>query len=114
MPIEALLQQLHISPSNIEFTDVMAVIDNAYNFSETAFKNGDTHNAAGTNNGSCKVFAFAKLQQLDKANTLALFGDYYRTDVLKHPDGEDHANIRNFMQFGWDGITFEGQALSAR
>lgn len=114
MPIKALLQQLQTSPSNIEFSDVMAVIDDAFNFTETAFKNGATHNAAGSNNGSCKLFAFAKLQQLDQTSTLALFGDYYRLDVLKHPDGEDHANIRNFITFGWEGIAFEGQALSPK
>ncbi|WP_228411668.1 HopJ type III effector protein [Chryseobacterium sp.] len=25
----------------------------------------------------------------------------------------DHQNIRNFMEFGWDGISFEGEALKA-
>lgn len=114
MPIKALLQQLHTSPSSIEFADVMAAIDGAFNFSATAFKNGETHNAAGSNNGSCKLFAFAKLEQLDQASTLALFGDYYRLDVLMHPDGEDHANIRNFIQYGWEGIIFEGQPLSPK
>lgn len=114
MPIKALLQQLQTSPESIVFNDVMAAIDDSYLFSPTAFTNGDTHNAAGANNGSCKLFSFAKLQQLDQADTLALFGDYYRTDVLKHPDGNDHANIRNFMQFGWPGIEFEGQALSLK
>lgn len=114
MSIKDLLQQLQTSPEKIEFADVMSTIDDAFVFSATAFKNGDAHNAAGTNNGSCKLFAFAKLQQLDQASTLALFGDYYRIDVLNNPGGDDHANIRNFMQFGWDGITFEGQALSAK
>lgn len=114
MSIKDLLQQLQTSPEKIEFADVMSTIDDAFVFSTTAFKNGDAHNAAGTNNGSCKLFAFAKLQQLDQASTLALFGDYYRIDVLNNPGGDDHANIRNFMQFGWDGITFEGQALSAK
>ncbi len=114
MTIQALLQQLQTSPESIEFADVMNTIDEAFSFSATAFKNGDTHNAAGSNNGSCKLFAFAKLQQLDQASTLALFGDYYRIDVLSNQDGDDHANIRNFIQFGWDGIVFEGQALSTK
>lgn len=46
-----------------------------------------------------------------KEETLALFGDFYRNDVLKNPGGNDHQNIRNFMEFGWDGILFEGEAL---
>ncbi|WP_228411669.1 HopJ type III effector protein [Chryseobacterium sp.] len=25
----------------------------------------------------------------------------------------DQQNIRNFMEFGWDGISFEGEALKA-
>lgn len=114
MSPKALLQQLKTTPNSIEFNDVIAVIDNTYNFTPTAFKNGCTDNAANSNNGSCKLFTFAKLQQLDEASTLALFGDYYRIDVLQHPNGDDHANIRNFMQFGWQGIVFEGQALTEK
>lgn len=48
---------------------------------------------------------------MSKDETLALFGDFYRVDVLGNPNGEDHQNIRNFMQFGWDGIEFMGEAL---
>jgi len=44
---------------------------------------------------------------------LALFGDYYRSDVLKNPEGSDHQNIRNFMHKGWAGVTFKGEALRA-
>ena len=89
----------------------MAVIEENYTYSPTAFKNGDTDNTAGTNEGSCKLFAFAKLQSFDQAATLACFGDYYRKDVLENPEGTDHANIRNFIKFGWEGVSFEGEAL---
>jgi len=71
-------------------------------------------NQAGTNEGSCKIFAFAQLNQLNQQQTLNLFGDYYRLDVLNNPDGTGHQNIRNFMQFGWDGIRFNGEALTAK
>jgi hypothetical protein len=106
-----LLEQLKHFPETIQFSEVIAYIDENYNFTPTAFKNGDTTNQAGQNNGSCKVFSFAKLQELTKDETLLLFGEFYRHDVLKNPKGSDHQNIRNFMIYGWDGITFDGDAL---
>ncbi|MEP1447388.1 MAG: HopJ type III effector protein [Paraglaciecola sp.] len=44
-------------------------------------------NQAGTNEGSCKIFYFSKLQKLTENQTLALFGSYYRDDVLANPKG---------------------------
>lgn len=112
MTLSDFLEKLNTSPQSIEFTDTMAVIDSTYTFTETLFKNGDTTNEAGANSGSCKLFAFAKINNLSQAATLACFGDYYRKDVLENPEGTDHANIRNFIEHGWDGIHFEGTALS--
>ena len=96
------------------FQETIAYIDTNYNFTPTTFKNGNQINNAGENNGSCKIFAFAKIHKLEKEETLALFGSYYFEDVLKNPDGNDHQNIRNFMIFGWDGISFEGEALELK
>ena len=109
-----ILQQLKTSPETINFKEVIAFIDGNYSFTPTRFTNGNTVNEAGENNGSCKLFSFAKLNDLSKEETLALFGDFYRTDVLQNPDGTDHQNIRNFMQFGWDGISFDGDALKQK
>ncbi|MFC5625606.1 HopJ type III effector protein [Algoriphagus winogradskyi] len=109
-----LLNQITSNPDTIAFADVIAYIDTNFNFTPTRFTNGDTVNEAGQNNGSCKIFSFAKLQNLTKDHTLALFGDYYRKDVIENPEGTDHQNIRNFMQSGWDGIKFEGEALSEK
>lgn len=106
-----ILEQLKNSPETIDFNSVIAFIDEDYDFTPTKFTNGNTVNEANQNNGSCKVFSFAKLNQLSKEETLALFGDFYRTDVLKNLEGTDHQNIRNFIEFGWDGISFEGEAL---
>lgn len=111
MKLNHFLEKLNTSPESITFTDTMAVVEENYTFSETAFKNGDTHNETGKNSGSCKLFAFAKLNNLSKDHTLACFGDYYRKDVLKNPTGTDHANIRNFIKYDWEGIQFEGDAL---
>ena len=108
------LTQLKTSPETIDFKEVIAFIDENYSFTPTRFTNGNTVNEANENNGSCKVFSFAKLKGLNEEETLALFGDFYRTDVLENPEGSDHQNIRNFMQYGWDGIAFEGQALAKK
>lgn len=102
------------NPETIQFNDVIAYIDKHYDFTPVSFKNGNTVNEAGQNNGSCKVFSFAKLQNLSKEQTLPLFGEFYREDVLKNPEGTDHQNIRNFMEYGWEGISFEGEALNEK
>ncbi|SFB61269.1 HopJ type III effector protein [Algoriphagus aquimarinus] len=109
-----LLEQITRSPETIDFTDVIGYIDANFNFTPIRFTNGDTVNEAGQNNGSCKIFSFAKTQNLTQDQTLALFGDYYRTDVLGNAEGTDHQNIRNFMQFGWDRVKFEGKALESK
>ncbi|ACU06916.1 Type III effector HopPmaJ [Flavobacteriaceae bacterium 3519-10] len=109
-----LLTQLQTSPETIAFQDVIAYIHQHYHFTPTKFTNGNAVNEAGQNNGSCKVFSFAKLKGLNEEETLALFGDFYRTDVLQNPEGADHQNIRNFMQSGWDGIAFEGEPLAEK
>lgn len=114
MTLQAFLSQLESQPETISFSDTMAVIEANYQFTETAFENGQQSNAAGENSGSCKIFAFAKLNQLSEASTLACFGDYYRKDVLEHPQATDHQNIRQFMENGWSGIKFESEALSAK
>jgi hypothetical protein len=111
MELKTFLQQLRSKPDSIAFTDTIAVIDALYNFTPTAFKNGELMNEAGQNNGSCKLFAFAQLQNLTPAETLACFGVYYRDDVLKHPGANDHQNIRNFIKHGWGGIKYQGNAL---
>jgi hypothetical protein len=112
MVMNELIDRLAQQP--VAFSDVMAVIDEHYSFTPTAFQNGEQFNDAGSNNGSCKIFAFAALHQLSVQATLNAFGDYYTNDVLANPEGDDHANIRNFMGSGWGGIRFEGSALTLK
>ncbi|WP_294233706.1 HopJ type III effector protein [uncultured Chryseobacterium sp.] len=109
-----LFESLEKSADDIQFKDVIAFIDEHYDFTPTKFTNGNAVNEAGQNNGSCKVFSFAQLNDLSKQETLNLFGEFYREDVLKNPEGTDHQNIRNFMQTGWEGISFEGKALKRK
>ena len=114
MDLQDLLTTLSESPNSVQFADVISVIESNYEFTPTEFQNGEILNEAGQNNGSCKIFAFAKIQDLDTKSTLSCFGDFYRKDVLENPEGDDHQNIRNFIKFGWEGIRFEGQALSEK
>lgn len=114
MQLNELLNQIQTVPQEVQFTDVISVIDQSYDFIPTQFTNGDTVNEVNQNNGSCKIFAFAQLNQLDTEQTLNCFGDYYRVDVLQNPEGEDHANIRNFIKYQWDGVKFSNSALQPK
>ena len=114
MTLDQFLEQLKSDPTTISFDDTQAVIDQEYVFTPTQFENGAADNAAGENSGSCKLFAFAVLQNLSEDETLACFGDFYQKDVLGNPDGEDHQNIRQFMAEGWAGISFEEEPLKKK
>jgi hypothetical protein len=107
---QLLINKIAQNSDQISFAEVIDYIDIHYHFTPTAFQNGETHNAVNQNNGSCKIFSFAHIQQFTKEQTLRLFGDYYQ-DVLENPDKTDHQNIRNFMKYGWDGVKFEAIAL---
>lgn len=111
MKIDQFIADLRENPGANRFSTTMEVIDSNYDFIPTAFDNGDISNLAGENSGSCKIFAFAKEQQLDKELTLACFGEHYFKDVLKDPEGNGHQNIRNFMKNGWEGIDLKATAL---
>lgn len=114
MELELFLNQLSTRPETIEFPDVIALVNSLYTYIPTAFRNHEVYSEAGQNTGSCKVFAFARLQELSEEQTLALFGAYYRADVLRTPDGDSHPNIRQFMKTGWSGIEFDGVPLRAK
>lgn len=114
MQLDAFLTKLTTTPDQITFAETIATVDAHYEFTPTAFRNGELENAAGQNSGSCKLLSLAQLHNLSPEQTLQCFGDYYRTDVLQHPDATDHQNIRNFMRFGWEGVRFEGAALALK
>ncbi|WP_026981481.1 HopJ type III effector protein [Flavobacterium suncheonense] len=107
----SLPDKVKTNPESVSFAEVIEYIDSNFTFTPTRFTNGETVNEANQNNGSCKIFYFAKMHSLSQEQTLQLFGEYYRIDVLQHPDRTDHQNIRNFMKFGWKGIHFDNEAL---
>jgi hypothetical protein len=109
--LSTFIDELLITPESVEFTDVIEIINRHYRYKPASFINGDLQNEAGTNEGSCKIFYFAQLHELTEQQTLNCFGHYYRDDVLKNPDGNDHGNIRNFIKTGWQQVTFDAVAL---
>ena len=118
MTLEQLLHALQQQQA-LKFAEVIAIIEANYTYTPQSFNNGvgedRVHNPVGTNEGSCKVFAFGKLQQLPSEQTLACFAEHYQK-VLATPEASDHANIRSFMKHGWAGIEFLGDepALKAK
>lgn len=109
------IKQIKKNPQKIEFNSILNLIENHYNYAPTSFRNGIADdcivNQTKENEGSCKIFSFAKRHNLTKLQTLHCFGKYYRDDVLKHPEATDHENIRTFMKYGWENIQFNGEAL---
>lgn len=118
MTLETLLGLLENNPSQVRFQDVITLIDSLYTFTPSEFTNGQGENtvinAKGSNQGSCKIFSFGLEQGLSEQQTLHCFGNYYREDVLNNPTGDDHANIRTFMKYGWDGIHFSKSTLQLK
>jgi len=113
MTITEFKTKLKTTPTAITFKETMQVIEYYYTFNPTAFANGDIINNAGENNGSCKLFAFAMHQEFTKEATLFSFGEHYQT-VLADKNGASHQNIRNFMQTGFKGLSFENEALTLK
>lgn len=111
MSLSTFIDLLEKEPETVTFENTMTIIEKNYSFKETLFTNGDIKNNAGHNNGSCKIFAFGKVNNLTESQTLHCFGDYYRKDVVGNPEGDDHHNIRNFIKQGWQGVRFENEAL---
>ncbi len=117
MNLNAFLQKIQ-NQHTISFNETLSVIAAHYHYQPSEFSNGlgddKLISAAGTNEGSCRIFAFAQLHKLTAEQTLNLFGDYYHVDVLQKPTGTDHSNIRLFMKYGWDGICFQNPVLTLK
>ncbi|HAD99432.1 MAG TPA: type III effector [Gammaproteobacteria bacterium] len=101
------------SGARMKFEDLIALIDDDYNYTPAGFTNGEVENTADENQGSAKLFCFAAIHQLSQLETLHCFGQYYQ-DVLNTPESDSHGNIRNFMTYGWEGLKFESPVLDRR
>ncbi|TDS18492.1 HopJ type III effector protein [Maribacter caenipelagi] len=111
MTLEEFKNKLKTSPKEINFSDTMVAIDSKYSFTPTAYTNGAIRNEVGQNSGSCKLFSFAIKEGFSKEETLACFGQYYFDEVLLDLKGSSHQNIRNFIETGFEGLSFDGEAL---
>ncbi len=97
----------------LPFKEVIAYIDENFEYTASSFKNGVLTNSENENQGSAKIFYFAKLNNLSVEDTLKLFAEHYQA-VLEDKDGLSHQNIRNFMENGWEGIVFENSVLKKK
>jgi len=112
MTQEEYLEELK-SGARMKFEDLIAMIDDDYDYTPAAFSNGEVSNTEDENQGSAKLFCFAAIHQLTQLETLHCFGQYYQ-DVLNTPESDSHANIRNFITYGWDGLKFDSPVLSRK
>ena len=95
------------------FADTLAFVSAHYHYTPSAFRNGAQHNAAGQNEGSCKVLGLALLEGLTDEEALLAFGEHYR-GVLATPHGSDHGNIRALLRGGLAGVVFEEMPLARK
>lgn len=109
--LSQLFTQLDKGTAN--FAQVLGFIERHFTYTPMPFINGELHNAAGENEGSCKVFGLAQICGLDKLSTLKLFAEHYQA-VKDEPKGTNHANIRNFSFFGWQGFLMPKNCLVAK
>lgn len=95
------------------FSDTLAFIAQHYQYQPTAFSNGDVQNAAGENEGSCKLLGLAVLEGFSTQEALLAFGEHYRA-VLAKPEAEDHRNIRTLMRQGLEAVHFVQPPLAPK
>lgn len=95
------------------FADTLAFIERHYRYQPQAFTNGPLHNAAGENQGSCKILGLALLEGLSVMQALLLFGEHYR-QVLASPGEAGHANIRQLIRGGLAAVSFQERPLHRR
>ncbi|GGJ82761.1 HopJ type III effector protein [Pseudomonas matsuisoli] len=95
------------------FATTLEFIAEHYDYTPRAFANGEVHNDAGQNEGSCKTLGVALLEALSDDEALLAFGEHYRA-VLFEPEGTDHANIRALQRSGLSGVRFESPSITRR
>lgn len=111
---EVFNSNVEMSADDLTMEEVLEMINTHYETQLLEYTVGDVVNKQGENEATGHILSYAALSNMDKETTLKLWGQHYRA-VLANPDGTDHANIRNFMKFGWEGVPFEnGIALTRK
>ena len=111
--IRNFIERLRTTPETMHFAEVIALIDTHYSHTPTAFVNGTATNQASENQGSAKVFSFARLHELNQTETLHCFAEHFRA-VSYNPIGNDHQNIRQFIANGWQGVQLADTCLTVK
>ena len=111
MNTEQYLHQLKLGEV-MQFSDFTDLIESEYNFTPTAFTNGDLSNKAEENQGSAKVFCFGLMHSLSEHEALRCFGEHYQSVLDSLGDNTSHLNIRTFMRLGWKGVNINASALT--
>ena len=111
--IRTFIERLRTTPETMQFAEVIALIDSHYSHTPTAFVNGTVTNQASENQGSAKVFSFARLHGLNQTETLHCFAEHFRA-VSDNPTGNDHENIRQFIAKGWQGVQLPQTCLTTK
>lgn len=96
------------------FQETLDNIKSHYQTIGSSFNNGEIKNSTSQNQGSAIIFSFSLLNNLTKEETLSLFGEHYEEVVSNknNPEYDKHANIRQFMKTGFEGLNFpNGYAL---
>jgi hypothetical protein len=93
-----------------QFSSTLAFINQWFDFTPSAFRNGKVSNTAEQNQGSCRVLAMALLLGLTAEQTLKCFGEHYR-DVLATPAADNHHNLRRLQAEGLVDIHFDHTPL---
>lgn len=109
MTQETYLEELR-SGAQMDFDELMVLIDENFNYTPASFINGDLQNSVNENQGSAKLFCFGAIHQLTQLEVLHCFGEHYQS-VLNNPQGDSHQNIRNFIIYGWEGLKFDSPVL---
>ena len=99
------------SPAVLDLDEIVAMIDELYDFAPTAFSTGTLQNAAGENERSLKVLCWATLAGLSTEQALALFGTLY-TEL--EPEGDGHQNIRQLIAHGLSSFSVAPWPLRPR
>ncbi len=107
MSLKVFLEKLRADPESIEFAETIETIESNYEYTPTSFTNGTQHNKAGENEGSCKILAFAYINNLTVTETLNCFGHYFREEVVGNPAGIDYQILRQFILDGFEGVKFD-------
>ncbi len=110
----ALANQLAaIQTDTYQFSSTLGFIEQWFDFTPCAFRNGAVRNTADQNQGSCRVLAMALMQGLATEQALKCFGEHYR-DVLATPDLNNHQNLRRLLAEGLVDIHFDHQPLGRK